>query len=52
MAQNFDLADSEPNWENVPREGGNAHNSTFLVRETYNFLILRVGHGKGKNLYK
>ncbi|KAF0751358.1 protein ALP1-like [Aphis craccivora] len=35
MAQNFDPIDGEPNWENLPRQGGNAHNSAFLVRETY-----------------
>lgn len=42
-------------WENIPRQGGNAHSSAFLVRETYKqILILRVDHcrGKEKKFYK
>jgi len=35
MTQMLDSVKSEPNWENLPRQGGNAHNSEFLVRETY-----------------
>lgn len=35
MAQHFDPIEGEPNWSNLPRQGGNANNSAFYVRETY-----------------
>ncbi|XP_008185414.1 uncharacterized protein LOC103310083 [Acyrthosiphon pisum] len=35
IVQHLDLVEIEPNWGNLPRQGGNAHNSAFLVRDTY-----------------
>lgn len=39
MAQNVDPADSEPNWKNLLRQGENAHNSSFLVKETEKTIL-------------
>lgn len=35
MRQHFDPIEGESNWSNLPKQGGNANNSTCYIRERY-----------------